>query len=78
MDRIKVARPFKVPSYRSGDVVDVTMFRSLSEGKFNFFTCTSEGYEKGSGDEFIAVGTSSGEIYSVQANGSSFIKEIAY
>ena len=35
MDRIKVARPFKVPSYRSGDVVDVTMFRSLSEGKFN-------------------------------------------
>lgn len=34
-DRIKASRPFKVPPYRSGDVVDVTMFRSLSEGKFN-------------------------------------------
>lgn len=35
MERIKTSRPFKVPTYRSGDVVDVTMFRSLSEGKFN-------------------------------------------
>lgn len=35
MEGIKTARPFKVPSYRSGDVVDVTMFKSLSEGKFN-------------------------------------------
>ena len=35
MERIKTSRPFKVPPYRSGDVVDVTMFRSLSEGKFN-------------------------------------------
>ena len=35
MDKIKITRPFKVPTYRSGDVVDVTMFRSLSEGKFN-------------------------------------------
>ena len=34
-DKIKTSRPFKVPNYRSGDVVDVTMFRSLSEGKFN-------------------------------------------
>ena len=34
-EKIKAARPFKVPNYRSGDVVDVTMFRSLSEGKFN-------------------------------------------
>lgn len=52
--------------------------KKLAEGKFNFFTCASEAYEKGSGEEFIAVGTSSGEIYSVQANGSSFIKELAY
>lgn len=35
MEKIKSSRPFKVPNYRSGDVVDVTMFRSLSEGKFN-------------------------------------------
>ena len=34
-EKIKASRPFKVPNYRSGDVVDVTMFRSLSEGKFN-------------------------------------------
>ena len=35
MEKIKVARLFKVPPYRTGDVVDVTMFKSLSEGKFN-------------------------------------------
>lgn len=34
-EKIRASRPFKVPNYRSGDVVDVTMFRSLSEGKFN-------------------------------------------
>lgn len=34
-ETIKASRPFKVPNYRQGDVVDVTMFRSLSEGKFN-------------------------------------------
>lgn len=37
MESIRTSRPFKVPNYRSGDVVDVTMFRSLSEGKFNKF-----------------------------------------
>jgi ribosomal protein L19 len=35
MEKIKSTRPFKVPNYRSGDVVDVTIFKSLSEGKFN-------------------------------------------
>lgn len=35
VEKIKTSRPFKVPNYRSGDVVDVTLFRSLSEGKFN-------------------------------------------
>lgn len=35
MHKIKSSRPFKVPNYRTGDVVDVTMFRSLSEGKLN-------------------------------------------
>jgi len=34
-EKIRTSRPFKVPNYRTGDVVDVTMFRSLSEGKFN-------------------------------------------
>jgi len=27
-----------MPPYRTGDVLSVTMFRSLSEGKFNKFT----------------------------------------
>lgn len=35
MEKIKATRPFKVPNYRTGDVVDVTIFKSLSEGKFN-------------------------------------------
>ena len=52
--------------------------KKLSEGKVNFFTSAATGYEKGSSDEFIAVGTSSGEIYSVTPNGSSFVKEIAF
>jgi len=34
-ESIEKGRPFKVPNYRTGDVVDVTMFTSLSEGKFN-------------------------------------------
>lgn len=36
-DNIIATRPFKVPPYRTGDVVDVTMFKSLSEGKFHKF-----------------------------------------
>lgn len=35
MEKIKSTRLFKVPNFRTGDVVDVTLFRSLSEGKFN-------------------------------------------
>ena len=34
-ESIEKSRPFKLPNYRTGDVVDVTMFTSLSEGKFN-------------------------------------------
>lgn len=36
-DSIIASRPFKVPPYRTGDVLDVTMFKSLSEGKFHKF-----------------------------------------
>ncbi len=36
-ESIIAARPFKVPPYRTGDVLDVTMFKSLSEGKFHKF-----------------------------------------
>ena len=36
-EKIRTSRPFKVPPYRTGDVVDVTLFRSLSEGKFHKF-----------------------------------------
>jgi ribosomal protein L19 len=35
MESIKKNRPFKVPAFRTGDVIDVTMFKSLSEGKFH-------------------------------------------
>lgn len=35
MEQIKANRLFKAPNYRSGDVVDVTMFKSMSEGKFH-------------------------------------------
>lgn len=35
VNSIVSTRPFKVPPYRTGDVVDVTMFKSLSEGKFH-------------------------------------------
>lgn len=35
--KIEESRPFKVPPFRSGDVVEVTQFESLSEGKFTTF-----------------------------------------
>jgi ribosomal protein L19 len=35
LNSIVKTRPFKVPNYRTGDVVDVTLFKSLSEGKFH-------------------------------------------
>ncbi len=35
--RIIKERPFSVPDYRTGDVLDVTMFHSLSEGKFTTY-----------------------------------------
>ena len=33
--QIEEGREFRMPDYRSGDVVEVTMFETLSEGKFN-------------------------------------------
>jgi len=36
--RIEGTRQFEMPNYRSGDVLEVTMFNSLSEGTFNTFT----------------------------------------
>jgi ribosomal protein L19 len=35
--KIEESREFKMPDYRTGDVLDVTLFTSLSEGKFNSF-----------------------------------------
>lgn len=35
--RIDSNREFKMPDYRTGDILDVTLFTSLSEGKFNTF-----------------------------------------
>ena len=33
--RIEAGREFKVPDYRTGDILELTVFQSLSEGKFN-------------------------------------------
>lgn len=52
--------------------------KKMTEGKFNFFTSSATAFEKGTGEEFIAVGTSAGEIYSVTTNGATFNKEIAF
>ncbi len=62
----------------SRQMVTVESKKKLAEGKVNFFTCASKGVEKGSGQEFIAVGTSTGEIHSVMINGSSFAKDLGF
>jgi ribosomal protein L19 len=36
--KIEKGREYSVPNYRSGDVLSVTMFNSLSQGTFNTFT----------------------------------------
>ena len=36
-NRIEADRPFSMPNYQTGDVIDLTYFHSLSEGKFNTF-----------------------------------------
>ena len=33
--KIEASREFKMPKYRTGDVMEMTLFQSLSEGKFN-------------------------------------------
>ena len=35
--KIENERPFNMPDYRTGDVIELTYFQSLSEGKFNTF-----------------------------------------
>lgn len=50
----------------------------MANGRLNFFTSCATGYEKGTGDEFIATGTVSGEIYSCTLNGATFVKELAF
>ena len=44
--RIEGEREFKMPNYRTGDVLELTMFQSLSEGKFNTFRGVVIGKEK--------------------------------
>lgn len=36
-NKIESERPFRIPNYRTGDVMEVSMFNSLSEGKFNTY-----------------------------------------
>jgi hypothetical protein len=52
--------------------------KKLGEGKINFFSSSCKGIEKGSGQEFIAVGTSTGEIHSIMINGSTFAKDLGF
>jgi len=52
--------------------------KKIEAGKVNFFTAIASGYDKGSGEEFIAVGTCSGEIYSIMISGTNFIKELGF
>ena len=44
--KIQEERPFSMPPYRTGDVIDLTYFLSLSEGKFNTFRGLIIGTEK--------------------------------
>ena len=44
--KIVEERPFNMPDYRTGDVVELTYFQSLSEGKFNTFKGIVYGKEK--------------------------------
>lgn len=44
--KIEKERPFSMPNYRTGDVIDLTYFLSLSEGKFNTFRGLIIGTEK--------------------------------
>lgn len=46
-------------------LTNVESKKKMGEGKVNFFTCSALGFEKGSGQEFIAVGSGTGEIYAV-------------
>ena len=48
--------------------------KKLAEGKVIFFTCAATAYQSSDGKEFIAIGTSTGEIYYVDINGTSFTK----
>lgn len=52
--------------------------KKVADGKVNFFTSATVGFDKTSGEEFIAVGTCTGEIYQVQLSGASFVKEIGF
>ena len=52
--------------------------KKMEAGIVNFFTSASSGYDKGTGEEFIAVGTSSGEIYHIMLSGANFIKELGF
>jgi ribosomal protein L19 len=70
--RILADRKFEMPNYRTGDVLDITLYSSLSEGKFN----TLRGLVTGKKMEnnlrhtmtFHAVGDDTNFTYSVKVN----------
>lgn len=44
--KIESERPFRIPNYRTGDVLEVSVFNSLSEKKFNTYKGVVIGQEK--------------------------------
>ena len=52
--------------------------KKLAEGRVNFFSASATGYDKVDGTEFIAVATSTGEIYQVLLNGANFQKDLGF
>ena len=52
--------------------------KKLPEGRVNFFSAATTGYDKVDGTEFIAAATSTGEIYQVLLNGANFQKDLGF
>jgi len=66
--------------YNSNGTRQLTCIESKNKkAVVNFFTSAATGYQHKDGSEFIAVGTSSGEIYYAEiSGGGSFVKELGY
>lgn len=55
----------------------VEVQKKPTDGRVNFFTCSNVGFDV-NGKEFIALGTSNGEIHYIDINGTNFTKEVGF